>query len=172
MIKLEEKLNMLKLNLFIVVLFIMAGLLVTKLSFGYKATAFESKKKAQKASNVPFGETLDSLEQISASQGVAFIYIPTKKNEKINNQIKMSLLGAQKALKSKNITASIYTIYPNSLEYPPMAAKTRPPAVLTVYKGKGKNYISGIINQTRLLQSYAAAVKNSRIPTKCGCLQK
>ena len=67
------------------------------------------------------------------------------------------MVSAQNALNAKNISASLYTISPKSPEYVQVASQTTPPAILTIYNGKGKNYVSGPINQTKLLQSYMAA---------------
>lgn len=153
--------------IFVIVLLIIFGIIAVKLSS--KAGAAEVKKSTQTIASEKFGETLESLSQISASQGVAFIYIPTKNNEKISGSIKKAMLSAQSALKAKNITASLYTMNPKSLEYPQIASKTTPPAILTVYKGKSKNYVSGKINQTRLLQSYMTATQEGACGAGCPC---
>ena len=129
--------------LFIVVILIMVGIIVFK--FSCKAGAADVYKN------------LTSINQINKSEDVAFIYVPTAKNEKISSQIKSAMVSAQKTLKAKNISTSLYTISSKSSEYAQVASQTTPPAILTIYKGKGKNYVSGAINQTKLLQSYMTA---------------
>ncbi len=162
--------NKSKIILFIIVLLIMAGIVAVK--FCCKAGAAEVKKGVQTISTEKFTENITSLGQLSTSQGVAFIYIPTIKNEKISNKIKAAMLSAQSTLKSKNIIASLYTINPKSLEYPQIASKTTPPAILTLYKGKSKNYVSGAINPTRLLQSYMASTQEGACGAGCPCHKK
>ena len=141
--------------LFIVVILIMVGIISFK--FSCKAGAAESYKN------------LTSISQINASEDVAFIYIPTVKNEKISGEIKGAMVSAQKALNAKNISASLYTISPKSSEYAQVASQTTPPAILTIYKGKGKNYVSGAINPTKLLQSYMAASLSGGCGAGCPC---
>jgi len=145
--------------IFLVVLLIIAGIVVFKLSS--KAGAAET-----------FYKNITSISQINSNEEVAFVYIPAKDNQKMSNQVKTSMLSAQSTLKAKNITAYLYTLSPKSLEYPQIASKTTPPAVLTIYKGKGKNYVSGTINQTRLLQSYMAATQEGACGAGCPCHKK
>lgn len=136
--------NNFKKTLFIIILLIIIGIIAAK--FCCKARAADV-----------FSKNMTSISQINPSEDVAFIYIPTKNNEKISNGIKKTLLSTQNTLKAKNISASLYTMSPKSSEYAQVASQTTPPAILTIYKGKNKNYVSGTINQTKLLQSYMAA---------------
>lgn len=145
--------------LFIAVLVIMALIIAAK--FNCKVGAEEI-----------FCKPLASISQINSNEEVAFVYIPTVKNEKISSKIKNAMISAQNILKKKNITASLYTISPASADYPQIASKTTPPAILTIYKGKGKNYVSGAINQTRLLQSYIAATQEGACGAGCPCHRK
>jgi len=140
--------------LFIVVILIMVGIIAFK--FSCKAGATDLYKN------------ITAVSQINSSEDVAFIYIPTTKNEKISSQIKSAMVSAQKTLKAKNISTSLYIISPKSLEYAQVASQTTPPAILTIYKGKGKNYVSGAINQTKLLQSYMTA-SMPRCGAECPC---
>jgi len=145
--------------LFIIVLLIMVGIIAFK--FSCKAGAAENTYK-----------NLTSISQINSKEDVAFIYIPTIGNEKINGKIKEAMLSAQSTLKAKNISASLYLMSPKSLEYAQVASQTTPPAILTIYKGKGKNYVSGTINQTKLLQSYMAASLSGGCGAECPCHKK
>jgi len=119
-----------------------------------------------------FSQNITSMSQISSAEDVAFIFIPAKNNEKISSGVKSAMVSAQNTLKAKNISASLYTMSAKSLEYAQVASKTTPPAVLTVYKGKGKNYVSGVINQTRLLQSYMTATTAGACGAGCPCHKK
>lgn len=130
--------------LFIIIILIMLGIVAVK--FCCKAGAAENLYK-----------TITSITQINSSEDVAFVYIPSVSGEKISNSTNSAMLSAQKALKAKNISASLYTLTPKSLEYPQISSKTTPPAILTIFKGKNRNYVSGKINTTKLLQAYMAA---------------
>jgi hypothetical protein len=116
-----------------------------------------------------FYKNLTSTSQISPSEEVAFIYIPTLKNEKISNSVKNAMVSAKKALKAKNISVSLYAMSPKSSEYSQVASQTTPPAILTIYKGKNKNYVSGTINQTKLLQSYMTTTLAGGCGAECPC---
>ena len=146
--------------LFVAVILLLVSIIAFKLNCKCKAGA------------VTLYKNITSISQIKPSQEVAFIYISTPNNEKISSEIKEAMLSAQKTLKNKNISASIFLLNPKSPEYAQVASKTAPPAVLTIYKGKGKNYVSGTINQTRLLQSYMAATQEGACGAGCPCHKK
>jgi len=143
--------------LFIVVILVMLAIVAAR--FCCKAGAAET-----------FSQNITSISQIKTDE-VAFIYIPTKNNEKISVKTKNAMVSAQKTLKAKNISASLYTINPKSSEYPQIASKTTPPAILTI-KGKNKDYVSGTINQTRLLQSYMTTAQEGGCGADCPCHKK
>lgn len=145
--------------LFIAVILIMAVIIAVK--FCCKAGAAENLYK-----------NLASISQISPSEEVAFIYVPTKTNEKMSSEIKDAMISSKNTLKSKNILAYLYIMSPKSSDYVQVASKTTPPAILTIYKGKGKNYVSGTINQTRLLQSYIASSRDGGCGAGCPCHKK
>lgn len=156
--------------IFIVIVLIMAIIVAAK--FCCPAKAIEHKKKAQTISAEAFANNINSLNEISVNQEVAFVYIPTVKNEKIDDKTKAVLSSTQKTLKKKNINSYFYTISTGSLEYRQLASKTSPPAILTIYKGKGQSFVSGTVNKTRLLQSYIAASRDGGCGAGCPCHKK
>lgn len=156
--------------IFVIVLLAIAAILAFK--FGPSAGAAAITKNGQSVASEKFGENIDSLNQVNSNQTVAFIYIPRKANEKISSKIKSSMLSAQKTLTAKNIKTSLYILNYKSAEYPQIVSNTVPPAVLTLYKGKNKNYVSGIINPTRLLQSYIATTQEGPCGAGCPCHKK
>lgn len=145
--------------LFLIILTIIVIIIASR--FCCKAGAVENSYKI-----------ITSMSQINTNEEVAFIYIPTENNEKISAKTKNAMLSAQNTLKSKNINASLYIINPKSSEYPQIASKTAPPAILTIYKGKNKDYVTSVINQTRLLQSYMATTRESGCGADCPCHRK
>lgn len=156
--------------IFIIIVLIMAGIIAVK--FCSKANAVTTKKNTQTIAAEKFADTINSLNQINIKQDVAFVYIPQKNNEKISHQTKEAILSTQNTLNSKKISTSLYILSPKSIEYSHLSSQTTPPAILTIYRGKGKNYVSGKINQTRLLQSYMAALKAGDCGAGCPCHRK
>lgn len=140
--------------LFVVVLLVMIGIIAAK--FCCRAGAAENLYRS-----------ITSINQINPSEEASFVYIPTASNEKIGKRILSSMLSAKKTLNAKNISASLYSMSTKSVEYPQIASKTAPPAILTINKGKGKNYVTGVINPTRLLQSYIAASRDCGADCPC-----
>lgn len=104
-------------------------------------------------------ECISSLKQISSNYDAVLIYIPVNVNEEINDVTKKTLSSAKSALKSKNVNAALYQMDAKSIEYYQLASRTQPPAILTIVRGKGSDYVSRPITQAKLLQSYDAALR-------------
>lgn len=111
---------------------------------------------------------ISSYGQVKPSQEVAFVYIPAK-NAKISNKVNSAMLSAKQTLEAKNIKVDLYTLNTSSADY---SAQTKTPAVTVIYKGKGKNTVSGDINANRLLQAYMAATLSGGCGANCPCHKK
>jgi len=141
--------------LFIVVILVMLAII-----------AFKMSPKAHSAELAY--PVINSYSQIKPSQEVVFVYVPAK-NGKINNKISSAMISAKQTLEKKNIKVDLYTLNSSSADY---SAQTKTPAVTVIYKGKGKNTVSGDINANRLLQAYMAATLSGGCGAGCPCHKK
>lgn len=108
---------------------------------------------------------INSFNEIKPEQKVAFVYIPTK-DRKISNKTRFAILSAKQALEAKNIKVDLYALNPSSAEYESQAKK---PAVVVIYKGKGRSTVTDNINTTRLLQAYMTASLSGGCGANCPC---
>lgn len=108
---------------------------------------------------------ISSYSQIKPSQEVAFIYLPAK-NGKMSNKVQAAMQSAKQTLESKNIKVDLYTLNTSSADF---SAQAKKPAVTVIYKGKGKNTVSGDINTNKLLQAYMAASLSGGCGANCPC---
>lgn len=108
---------------------------------------------------------ISSYSQVKSSQEVAFVYIPSK-NGTISTKDKSAIQSAKQTLEAKNIKVALYTLNTSSSDY---SEQTKTPAVTVIYKGKGKNTVSGDINTTKLLQAYMAATLAGGCGANCPC---
>lgn len=109
--------------------------------------------------------SISSYSQIKPSQEVVFVYVPAK-NGKISSKEQSAIQSTKQTLEKKNIKVDLYTLNSSSADY---SAQTKTPAVTVIYKGKGKNTVSGDINKNRLLQAYMAATLSGGCGANCPC---
>lgn len=108
---------------------------------------------------------INSYSQVKPSQEVVFVYVPAK-NGKISSKAQSAIQSTKQTLEKKNIKVDLYTLNSSSADY---SAQTKTPAVTVIYKGKGKNTVSGDINKNRLLQAYMAATLAGGCGANCPC---
>lgn len=147
--------NAAKKILFILVVLVMIAVIAFKLS-----------PKAHSAEATY--HVISSYSQVKPNQEVAFIYLPAK-NGKISNKVQSAIQSARQTLEAKNIKVDLYTLNKSSDDY---FTETKTPAVTVIYKGKGKNTVSGDINANRLLQAYMAATLAGGCGANCPCHKK
>jgi len=116
------------------------------------------------SAQIPY-QSISSFNQIKQSQEVAFVYIPTK-NGKMSNKIMSAMISAKQTLESKNTKVELYSLNPSSADY---SAQDKTPAVIVIYKGKGKSTVSGDINTNRILQAYMATTLAGGCGSGCPC---
>lgn len=150
----------LKKVIFVIVILLMLGIVAAK--FWGKAGA------ATINTSTITCDSIDSLNQISKTQDVAFVYL-AKSGEDITLATKKTMSLARKTLNSKKINTAIYSMNTKSIEYYQLSARTKLPAILTVVKGKGSSFVTAPITQTRLLQSYLEVAHGGSCPTNCPC---
>jgi len=109
--------------------------------------------------------SISSYGQIKQSQEVAFVYIPAK-NGKMSTKVNAAMLSAKQTLEAKNLKVYLYSLNQSSSDY---ATQSKTPAVTVIYKGKGKNTVTGDINANRLLQAYMAATLSGGCGAGCPC---
>lgn len=132
-------------------------------------TVIAVKLSSNKAGAAAFYKNITSITQIKANEDVAFIYIPADGNKNIGSDTKNAMISAQNTLKAKGISTSLYLMNTKSSEYAQNTPQMATPGVLTIYKGKSKNYVFGAINQSKLLQSYMAATLAGGCGANCPC---
>lgn len=163
-----------KLILFLIILMII-GIIAVKMSAKAHAAEPNSAKlkpSINKTLKENFGENITSLNKIKPTQEVAFVYIPTKNNKNTDAKTKSAAISAQKILSAKKIKTDLYTLSPDSKDYESTISQTKAPAILVIYKGKGKSTVSGDINTTKLLQAYMQASLAGGCGAGCPCHKK
>ncbi|HSA05666.1 MAG TPA: arsenite efflux transporter metallochaperone ArsD [Candidatus Gastranaerophilales bacterium] len=164
--------------IFAAVVIVIIGIIFFKLSNKASAAEFRYfnfwKKPAYQTipvniSNELLGEQIDSLSQMSSNTDVAYVYIPAQNNQGISSSAKNAAISAQKILKNRNISAGLYTLKPATADYNKLVTQTAAPAILVIYKGQNTGFVTGEINQTRLLQAYIAATRAGDCGSGCPC---
>ena len=84
------------------------------------------------------GEYLGSLADLNAvamDNDTVFVYIPASGNVSIDNATKTAVIKFQQDLKNNNITAGLYTLWHESLEYTNIARQVELPIFFIASKG-------------------------------------
>lgn len=114
-------------------------------------------------------ESLSDLNKVAQSQDAVFIFLPSAKNESVQDRTNAAVLAAQKTLKTNNITLGLYTLRAGSPDYPTISRQVQTPAILVASKGKGMAAVSGDVTETKLLQAFVASSSAGGCgPSGCG----
>ena len=152
--------------IFAVVLLIIAGIIAFKFYSKANAAELNTVNNTNQSTILVnnrtsiLGKNIGSLSQ-AKSNGVAFVYVPSKENEGINASAKDAALSAKKALNNKNIKVDLYTL---------SSPSSNPPAIMVINNGKTK-VVSGQITEAGLLQAYVANTQ-AGCGSGCPCHQK
>lgn len=103
------------------------------------------------------GETIGSmndLNTVASNQDAVFIFVPSAKNEAVQDQTNEAVLAAQKTLTNNNVKLGLYTLATDSPDYASISTQAQPPGIFVAKKGGGSAFVSGEITASKLLQAY------------------
>lgn len=156
--------------IFIIIVLAVIGIIASKyFSKAHAAVVEKILPVSNQTHYSKLGNYINSIANIKADKEVVFVYLPEKGNENINTTTKNAAIAAQKTLKKKNIKTYLFTLKTSSPDYVSLSAQTKLPSILVIYKGESKKFVTGEINETRLLQTYIAASRTGGCPADCAC---
>ena len=101
-------------------------------------------------------DSMNSLNTVAVNQDAVFILVPGKEKGPVKKETETAMLGAQRALKTNNIKAGLYTLRTSAPDYAGISAQITPPAIIVACKGRGMNAVPGDVTETKLVQAFVA----------------
>jgi MYXO-CTERM domain-containing protein len=98
------------------------------------------------------------LNTVAAKSDAVFVYLLGKDETSASAAATKAMQAAVRTIEAKGSKCALFTLQADSPDYDQLAAQVSLPGVLALVKGKGMDAVSGEITETKLVQSYVAAL--------------